>query len=123
MGVTKIGGKLRQVVFDVIPAPIPLQKSPDGEAVTKVMKSRAMGIVRSASTDPVAAGMMRRLLAEGPLLALARAIDASGGRRSLVVISMAATLGASLIAASVQAIEAALAAWKAGEMGRRGSVC
>ena len=54
---------------------------------------------------------------------LARAIDASGGRRSLVVISMAATLGASLIAASVQAIEAALAAWKAGEMGRRGSVC
>jgi AcrR family transcriptional regulator len=34
-----------------------------------------MGIVRSASTDPVAAGMMRRLLAEGPFLALARAID------------------------------------------------
>ena len=37
-----------------------------------------MGIVRSASTDPVAAGMMRRLLAEGPFLALARAIDAPG---------------------------------------------
>ena len=35
-----------------------------------------MGIVRSASTDKVAAGMMRRLLAEGPFLALARAIDA-----------------------------------------------
>ncbi len=35
-----------------------------------------MGIMRSASTDPVAAGMMRRLLAEGPFLALARAIDA-----------------------------------------------
>ena len=34
-----------------------------------------MGIVRSASTDPMAAGMMRRLLAEGPFLALARAID------------------------------------------------
>jgi len=34
-----------------------------------------MGVVRSASTDPVAAGMMRRLLAEGPFLALARGID------------------------------------------------
>ncbi|HYO42911.1 MAG TPA: TetR family transcriptional regulator [Candidatus Limnocylindrales bacterium] len=34
-----------------------------------------MGIIRSAATDPVAAGMARRLLAEGPLLALARAVD------------------------------------------------
>jgi hypothetical protein len=34
-----------------------------------------MGIVRSATTDPVAAGMLRRLLAEGPLLALAQAIQ------------------------------------------------
>ncbi len=39
MGVTKIGGKLRQVVFDVIPAPIPLQKSPDGEAVPIIPSS------------------------------------------------------------------------------------
>jgi AcrR family transcriptional regulator len=33
------------------------------------------GIVRSAATDPVAAAMARRLLAEGPLLALAGALD------------------------------------------------
>jgi AcrR family transcriptional regulator len=32
-------------------------------------------VVRSASSDPVAAAMLRRLLAEGPFLALARAID------------------------------------------------
>ena len=31
-----------------------------------------LGIVRSATTDPVAAGMIRRMLAEGPFLALAR---------------------------------------------------
>jgi AcrR family transcriptional regulator len=31
-----------------------------------------LGVVRSASTDPVAAAMLRSLLAEGPLLALAR---------------------------------------------------
>ena len=45
-----------------------------------------LGIVRSATTDPVAAGMIRRLLAEGPFLALARADGppgrASSGRRS-----------------------------------------
>jgi AcrR family transcriptional regulator len=34
-----------------------------------------LGVVRSASTDEVAAGMMRSLLAEGPFLALATAID------------------------------------------------
>jgi AcrR family transcriptional regulator len=33
------------------------------------------GVVRSAATDPVAAGMASRLLTEGPLLALASAID------------------------------------------------
>jgi AcrR family transcriptional regulator len=33
------------------------------------------GVVRSASTDAVAAAMLRRLLAEGPLLALATALD------------------------------------------------
>jgi len=38
------------------------------------------GSVRSATTDPVAAGMMRRLLAEGPFLALARAIDLPDAR-------------------------------------------
>ncbi len=34
-----------------------------------------LGIVRSATTDPMAAGMARRMLAEGPFLALARAVD------------------------------------------------
>jgi AcrR family transcriptional regulator len=34
-----------------------------------------LGIVRSATTDPVAAGMARRMLAEGPFLALARAVN------------------------------------------------
>ena len=34
-----------------------------------------LGIVRSATTDPVAAGMARKMLAEGPFLALARAVD------------------------------------------------
>jgi AcrR family transcriptional regulator len=33
-----------------------------------------LGIVRSASTDPVAAAMLRATLAEGPLLAIARAL-------------------------------------------------
>ncbi len=33
------------------------------------------GVIRSASTDPVAAAMLRRLLAEGPLLALTTVLD------------------------------------------------
>ena len=51
MGMTEIGGKLRQVLFDVMPIPIPLQESVDGEAVTKVMKSRTVGILWAAQTD------------------------------------------------------------------------
>ena len=39
------------------------------------MRPLMLGIIRSATTDPVAAGMLRQGLAEGPLLALARAID------------------------------------------------
>jgi AcrR family transcriptional regulator len=39
------------------------------------LRPLVLGVVRSATTDPVAAAMMRRLLAEGPFLALARAID------------------------------------------------
>jgi AcrR family transcriptional regulator len=42
---------------------------------TPANRSLLLGVVRSASTDPVAAAMLRRLLAEGPFLALARAID------------------------------------------------
>jgi AcrR family transcriptional regulator len=36
-------------------------------------RSLLMGIVRSATTDEVAASMLRRLLSEGPILALTRA--------------------------------------------------
>ena len=36
-------------------------------------RSLLMGIVRSATTDAVAAGMLRRLLSQGPVLALTRA--------------------------------------------------
>lgn len=39
-----------------------------------------MGLVRSATTDPVAAAMMRRLLEEGPLLAIASALDRPDAR-------------------------------------------
>jgi AcrR family transcriptional regulator len=34
-----------------------------------------LGAVRSATSDPVAAGLLRRLLAEGPFAVIARAID------------------------------------------------
>jgi AcrR family transcriptional regulator len=34
-----------------------------------------LGVLRSATTDPVAAAMLRQLLDEGPILALARSID------------------------------------------------
>jgi AcrR family transcriptional regulator len=39
------------------------------------MRPLMLGIVRSATTDPVAAGMFRQVLAEGPFLAMARATD------------------------------------------------
>jgi AcrR family transcriptional regulator len=39
-----------------------------------------LGIVRSATTDPVAAGMLRRMLAEGPILSLADALDRPDAR-------------------------------------------
>lgn len=43
----------------------------DSPAVHPLM----LGIVRSAATDPVAAGMFRRILTEGPFPALAKATD------------------------------------------------
>jgi AcrR family transcriptional regulator len=43
----------------------------DGPSVRPLLT----GLLRSATTDPVAAAMLRRLLTEGPLLALATAID------------------------------------------------
>jgi len=42
---------------------------------TTALRPLMLGIIRSAATDPVAAAMLRRNLAEGPLLALAHAID------------------------------------------------
>jgi AcrR family transcriptional regulator len=39
------------------------------------VRSALLGVVRSATTDAVAAAMLRDLLASGPFLALARAID------------------------------------------------
>jgi AcrR family transcriptional regulator len=42
---------------------------------TPAVRPLLLGVVRSATTDPVAAAMLRQLLAEGPFLALARAID------------------------------------------------
>jgi AcrR family transcriptional regulator len=39
-----------------------------------------LGLVRSATTDPVAGAMMRRLLEEGPLLAIASALDRPDAR-------------------------------------------
>lgn len=44
-----------------------------------LIRPRFMGVVRSAATDPEAAAMVRRLLAEGPILALARAIGTPDG--------------------------------------------
>jgi AcrR family transcriptional regulator len=38
-------------------------------------RSVMLGIVRSATTDPVAAAMLRRMISEGPVLALAAALD------------------------------------------------
>jgi AcrR family transcriptional regulator len=43
----------------------------DAPATRPVM----LGIVRSATTDPVAAAMLRRVITEGPVLALATALD------------------------------------------------
>jgi AcrR family transcriptional regulator len=38
-------------------------------------RSVMLGIVRSATTDPVAAAMLRRIVSEGPVLTLAAALD------------------------------------------------
>ena len=43
-------------------------------------RSLLLGIVRSAATDPVAAGMLRRLVTAGPVLALASASDLPDAR-------------------------------------------
>lgn len=43
------------------------------------IRPRFMGLVRSATSDPEAAAMVRRLLAEGPVSALAHAIGGADG--------------------------------------------
>jgi AcrR family transcriptional regulator len=42
---------------------------------TPAVRPLFLGLVRSATTDPVAAEMLRALLAEGPFAAIARAVD------------------------------------------------
>ena len=41
---------------------------------TPAMRPLMLGVIRSATTDPVAARMLRQILAEGPILAIAQAI-------------------------------------------------
>lgn len=71
-----------------LPALVEGPRDDIGERVVRLMlglweeplvKPRFMGVVRSAATDPQAAEMVRRLLAEGPLAALARATGGRGG--------------------------------------------
>lgn len=57
------------------------------------------------------------------VVGLARAVDAAGGRRSLVTVAMAATLGLSLLASGWEAGAVTAAAARAGELGKHGSVC
>jgi len=47
---------------------------------TPTVRPLIVGLVRSATTDPVAATMLRELLAAGPLLALTHAIDRPDAR-------------------------------------------
>ena len=57
-----------------------------------------LGLVRSAATDEVAAGMLRRLLEEGPLLAMTTALERPGRRdqeASRVEARLRATLAGS----------------------------
>ncbi len=44
------------------------------------MRALMLGLIRSATSDPVAASMLRRVLEEGPFMALARAIDLPDAR-------------------------------------------
>jgi AcrR family transcriptional regulator len=71
-------------VADVIPLVLDGPPEEQGARIARYFLERwdspamhplLLGIVRSATTDPVAAGMLRRVLAEGPFLAMARATD------------------------------------------------
>ncbi len=50
------------------------------------MRSLIVGLVRSASTDPTAAAMLRQLISEGPFAPLARAIDRPDARLRTVLV-------------------------------------
>ena len=63
-----VGGPPEEMGERIARAVVSLWDSP-------VMRPLILGLVRSAATDPVAAEMLRKLLAEGPFLALARATD------------------------------------------------
>ncbi|MCU0504525.1 MAG: TetR family transcriptional regulator [Chloroflexi bacterium] len=47
---------------------------------TPAMRALMLGLIRSATSDAVAATMLRRVLEEGPFMALARAIDLPDAR-------------------------------------------
>jgi AcrR family transcriptional regulator len=53
---------------------------------TPTVRPLIVGLLRSATTDPVAAAMLRELLAEGPLLALTNAIDRPDARLRATLI-------------------------------------
>ena len=52
-GVTEVGGKRRELLFDVAPLAIPAEKRPDGEAMTEVVHARA-GVIALASQADLA---------------------------------------------------------------------
>ena len=55
----------------------------DGPAVRPLLA----GLLRAATTDPVAAAMLRRMLAEGPFLSLATAIDRPDAELRAVLVA------------------------------------
>ncbi len=50
------------------------------------MRPLLLGLIRSATADPVAAGMLRRFLAEGPFVALASATDRPDAQARAVLV-------------------------------------
>ena len=80
----------------VLPALADAPREELGERLVRLMlsfwddpQSRPLfeGILRSAATDPTAAEMVRRALAEGPFLALARVIGAPDGELRAMLIA------------------------------------
>ncbi len=80
-----------EIPFDwaaALPALVDRPPAEAGEQLVRLMlglwedpaiRPRLMGLVRSATSDPEAAAMLRRLLTEGPVSALGRAIGGPDG--------------------------------------------